>query len=174
MASKPLVVFMRGVNVGKNKRFKPADLARDLARFEVVNIGAAGTFIVRAAPSEAVIHAAIAAWMPFYVDMMITPGAEVRTLEFPDYREEGDVRRFVSVLAKRLSKPPPMPLAVPEGEWQVKFLAVTGKFALSLWRRATVGAPYYPNGVFEKHFGVSATTRDWKTIVKIQALLERD
>ncbi|MSR06556.1 MAG: hypothetical protein EXR93_05765 [Gemmatimonadetes bacterium] len=173
MASKPLVVFMRGVNVGKNKRFKPAELTRDLARFDVVNIGAAGTFVIRAAPSEAAIRAAITKWMPFDVEMMIAPGPDVTALEFPEHREKGDLRPFVSVLAGRPPKSPAMPLAVPGGAWQVKFLAVTGQFALSLWRRAEAGAVYYPNGVFEKHFGVSATTRDWKTIEKIQALLDR-
>ena len=171
MAPKPLVVFMRGVNVGKNKRFKPADLAKDLAHLDIVNIGAAGTFVIKAAPSEAAIRMAIAKWMPFDVEMMITPGADVSSLAFPEHREKGDLRPFVSVLAQRPPRQPPMPLAVPEGEWQVKFLAVTGQFALSLWRRAATGAVYYPNNVFEKHFGMSATTRDWKTIERIKALL---
>src|SRR5262249_42894809 len=42
-----LVVFMRGVNIGAHKRFQPAVLARDLAHLGAVNIGAAGTFLIR-------------------------------------------------------------------------------------------------------------------------------
>ncbi|MBI3694456.1 MAG: hypothetical protein HY238_06415, partial [Acidobacteria bacterium] len=42
-----LVVFMRGVNVGGHKAFQPSVLARELAAFDVVNVGAAGTFVIR-------------------------------------------------------------------------------------------------------------------------------
>ena len=42
-----LIVFMRGVNVGGHKSFQPSVLAKELAEFDVVNIGAAGTFVVR-------------------------------------------------------------------------------------------------------------------------------
>lgn len=41
------VVFLRGVNVGGHKAFQPSAVARDLADLDVVNIGAAGTFVVR-------------------------------------------------------------------------------------------------------------------------------
>ena len=44
-----LVVFLRGVNVGGHKTFRPAALARELAALDLVNVGAAGTFVVRAA-----------------------------------------------------------------------------------------------------------------------------
>lgn len=37
------VVFLRGVNVGGRKRYKPSRLADDLDDLEVTNIGAAGT-----------------------------------------------------------------------------------------------------------------------------------
>jgi hypothetical protein len=41
------VVFFRGVNVGGHKAFRPSVIAKDLAEFDVVNVGAAGTFVVR-------------------------------------------------------------------------------------------------------------------------------
>ena len=41
------VVFLRGVNVGGHKAFRPSVVAKDLAEFDVVNVGAAGTFVVR-------------------------------------------------------------------------------------------------------------------------------
>jgi hypothetical protein len=37
-----LVVFLRGVNVGGHRTFRPSILARDLSDYEVVNVGAAG------------------------------------------------------------------------------------------------------------------------------------
>jgi hypothetical protein len=39
-----LVVFLRGVNVGGHKAFRPSALAGALADFDVVNVGASGTF----------------------------------------------------------------------------------------------------------------------------------
>ena len=41
-----LVVLLRGVNVGGHKAFQPSALAKELADFDVVNVGAAGTFVV--------------------------------------------------------------------------------------------------------------------------------
>src|SRR6185369_14338713 len=41
------VVFMWFVSYGGHRAFRPAALARDLAKFEVVNVGAAGTFVVK-------------------------------------------------------------------------------------------------------------------------------
>jgi hypothetical protein len=52
----PLVVFMRGVNVGGRKTFRPAALAAELAALEVVNIGAAGPFVVRKKVSAAALR----------------------------------------------------------------------------------------------------------------------
>ena len=42
-----LVVFLRGVNVGGHRTFRPAALVKDLAHLDAVNIGAAGTFVIR-------------------------------------------------------------------------------------------------------------------------------
>jgi len=40
------VVFLRGVNVGGHRTFRPTVLARELSDYEVVNIGATGTFVI--------------------------------------------------------------------------------------------------------------------------------
>ena len=48
-----LVVFLRGVNVGGHKRFRPAALAKELVHLDAVNIGAAGTFVIRRRVSRA-------------------------------------------------------------------------------------------------------------------------
>jgi hypothetical protein len=41
-----LVAFLRGVNVGGHRAFRPSVLAKQLARYEMVNIGATGTFVI--------------------------------------------------------------------------------------------------------------------------------
>jgi hypothetical protein len=42
-----LVVLLKGINVGGHRIFRPSILADELKRFDVVNVGAAGTFVVR-------------------------------------------------------------------------------------------------------------------------------
>lgn len=78
----------------------------------------------------------------------------------------------MTVLAKRPRSLPRLPLSRPEGDdWQVRVVAVSGKFAVSLLRR--LGRTIlYPNEVVEKSFGVPATTRNWNTIEAIRDILE--
>ena len=49
-----LVVLLRGVNVGGHRTFWPAALAGQLKHLGAVNIGAAGTFVIRERVGRAV------------------------------------------------------------------------------------------------------------------------
>jgi hypothetical protein len=42
-----LVVLLRGVNVGGHRTFRPTTLAKQLKHLDAVNVGAAGTFVIR-------------------------------------------------------------------------------------------------------------------------------
>lgn len=42
-----LVVLLRGINVGSHRTFQPSVLAKQLKHLDAVNIGAAGTFLIR-------------------------------------------------------------------------------------------------------------------------------
>ena len=171
-----LVIFMRGVNVGGHRPFRPAAFARELSAFNVVNIGAAGTFIVNKKVSQATLRAQFLRRLPFEAEFMICQAGDLINLlsahPFPPEASSEGVRRFVSVLAKRPSTLPRFPFSHPAGgEWQVKVVALRGRFALSLWRR--VGKTLvYPNAVVEKELAISATTRNWDTISKIVNLLQ--
>jgi hypothetical protein len=46
MGDMALVVFLRGVNVGGHRTFRPSLLARELGPYDAVNVGSAGTFVV--------------------------------------------------------------------------------------------------------------------------------
>jgi uncharacterized protein (DUF1697 family) len=170
------VVFLRGVNVGGHKAFKPSVLAKDLAEFDVVNVGAAGTFVVRKSISSALLRAELSRRLPFAADLMICRGREVSNLgsenPFPSTGSGKDMSRFVSILAKRPRTLPPLPIHQPAGDnWQVKVIEVRGNFALSLHRR--VGRTLvYPNEVVERHLGVAATTRNWNTVCAICDILK--
>src|SRR4249920_3626859 len=97
-----LVVFMRGVNVGGHKTFRPAALAKELAALDVVNVGAAGTFVVRKSISEAKLRAELSRRLPFKAEMMICPARDlldlVRRDPFANQPSNKDSRCFVTVM----------------------------------------------------------------------------
>jgi uncharacterized protein (DUF1697 family) len=172
-----LVVFMRGVNVGGNRVFQPSILAKELAHLGVLNVGAAGTFVITGRCAQATLRAEFLKRMAFPAELMICRGRDVLDLvardPFPKQALAGDMRRFVSVMARPPRTYPPLPLDIPAGgEWQVRFIEVSGRFALALWRR--LGRSIVdPNGVAEKHFRVTSTTRNWNTIVRVAGILSR-
>ena len=171
-----LVVFLRGVNVGTAKRFQPSLLARELEHLGVSNLGAAGTFVVRGTLGQVALRAEFLRRLPFACELMICEGRDLLQLAaaepFPDSFEDPDLRRFVSILAKRPPKPPALPWSYPAGDqWQLRLVGVSGRFVLCHWR--PLGrSPLEPNGIVEKQFGVSATTRNWNTILKVCKLLQ--
>jgi len=167
------VVFFRAVNVGGHQKFQPGKLAKELAEFGVINIGAAGTFVVREEVGQMMLRDQILRRMPFKPELMICPARSVLALArgnwFGDAPVRKDMGRFVSVLQKAPRVKPALPLEQPAGEgWEVRIVAVTGRFALSIRRLGQT----YSNAVVEKHFGVPATTRNWNTIEAICEVLE--
>ncbi|MFY9611016.1 MAG: hypothetical protein WAU45_20695 [Blastocatellia bacterium] len=168
------VVFLKGVNVGGHKTFKPSLLAKELAEFDVVNIGAAGTFVVRKPISQSNLRAELVRRLPFEAEIMICPGRDIINLAttdpFVNESSGPDIVRFVSVLAKRPRALPALPLTLPPGdEWLVKVIAVRARFALGLYRRQLRVISYLTQ--LEKRLGVSASTRNWNTINAIVKVL---
>jgi len=168
------VVFLRGVNVGGANRCQPAAIAKQLAKFGVVNIGAVGTFVVRENVSESTLRAAIAKELPFKCEIMICPARDIIKLSSKDPFSEQpsgpDITRFVNVLAKRLPTLPPLPLTLPsDDEWLLKIIAIQDRFVLGLYRRQMKAISYL--GKIEKLLGVPATTRNWNTIQKVVQIL---
>ena len=166
------VVFFRAVNVGGHQKFQPGKLAKELEQFGVVNIGAAGTFVVRENVSETKLRDEVLRRLPFKPELMICPAREVLALArgdwFADAPAGKDVGRFVSVLQKAPRAKPPLPLEQPAGKkWEVRVIAITGRFALSVRRLGQT----YSNAVVEKYLGTPATTRNWNTIESICKIL---
>ncbi len=170
-----LVLFMRAVNVGGHQVFRPSLLAKELAHLGVINLGAAGTFVVPGDVSQKTLRAEVLKRLPFPAELVICPGRELVDLvsrdPFPGGPSQAGLDRFVSVLAKTPAKVAHLPRVEPaRGHWQVKIVRVAGRFVLSFYRR--LGRSVVDiNGLVEKHFQSSATTRNWNTICKISALL---
>lgn len=171
------VVFLRAVNVGGANRCRPALIAKQLARFGLVNIGAVGTFVVREDVSEPVLRAAIARKLPFKCEIMICPARDIIKLASKDpFSKEPSgptITRFVSVLAKALPTPPRLPLFLPsKTNWGLKIVAIEGRFILGMYVREMRAISYL--GKLEKQLGVPITTRSWTTIEKVATVLTSD
>ena len=70
-----LVVLLRGVNVGGHRTFRPTTLAEQLKHLDAVNIGAAGTFVIRRPVTPAQLRAELARRLPFDAEIMICRGS---------------------------------------------------------------------------------------------------
>jgi uncharacterized protein (DUF1697 family) len=148
-----------------------------LRKFDVINIGAVGTFVVREDTSESVLRAAIAKKLPFKCEIMICSERELINLAskdpFSGQPSAPEITRFVNVLAKPPPSPPAIPLSLPSGdEWLLKIIAIEGRFVLGLYRRQMKAISYL--GKIEKQFGVAATTRNWNTIEKVVKILRQE
>jgi uncharacterized protein (DUF1697 family) len=169
-----LVVLLRGVNVGGHRRFRPSTLAEKLKHLDLVNIGAAGTFVIRRPVSRAQLRAELGRNLPFDADIVICEGREIVKLmssnHFADQPVRPDVVRFVSVLSRCPRSAPSMPMSFPSsGEWLLKILARDNRFVFGLYRRHMKVIGYL--GTFDRIFGVPATTRTWNTITAICRVL---
>src|SRR5271170_7807973 len=71
------VVFLRGVNVGGHRTFRPTMLAQQLKHFDVVSIGAAGTFVVGGPTSQTRLRAELSRRLPFETRIIICKGQDL-------------------------------------------------------------------------------------------------
>jgi uncharacterized protein (DUF1697 family) len=171
-----LVVFLRGVNVGGHRRFRPSVVAEELRRFDVVNIGAAGTFVVRKPVSQARFRAELARCLPFETHVMICRGSDLLRLTsckpFAGQPSGGaHIVPFVSVLAKRRQPSAALPQRFPAtGEWGLRIIGQQGRFVFGVYRREMKAIGHLAQ--LDRLFGVPVTTRSWNTMVAIARLLE--
>jgi uncharacterized protein (DUF1697 family) len=170
-----LIVFLRGVNVGGHRTFRPSILARELSNFDVVNVGAAGTFVVRKPGSRAKFRAALLRKLPFEAEIMMCDARDLIRLEtenpFAAEPSSPDVVRFVSILSKVGGVRASLPVAFPsDGEWLVRVMASEGQFVFGMYRRHMRTIGYL--GQIDQLYSVPATTRNWNTIVAIIRILK--
>lgn len=170
-----LVVLLRGVNVGGHRTFRPTELVKQLEHLGAVNVGAAGTFVIRRSVTRAQVRAELARRLPFEVESVICEGRELAGLlsrhPCADWPARPDVVRFVSVLSGRARSTPSIPMRLPTtGPWLLRILAREGRFVLGAYRRHMKVIRYL--GEIDRLFGVPATTRNWNTINAIACVLK--
>ena len=172
-----LVVFLRGVNVGGHRTFRPTKLAEALRHLGAVNIGAAGTLVLRHRLTQAQARAEVARKLPFVAEIVVCQSREIVNLLSKDPFEGKSVRpdviRFVSVLSQRPRLAPSTPMQFPSsGQWLMKILARRNRFVIGMYRRHMKVIGYL--GALDRLYGVTATTRNWNTIAMIARVLRNN
>jgi uncharacterized protein (DUF1697 family) len=170
-----LVVLLRGINVGGHRTFRPSALVKQLQHLDAINIGAAGTFVIRRPVAQAQLRAELASRLPFDAHIIICQGREIVRLlsqnHFADQPERPDVVRYVSVLSRRPRTEPPMPMTLPShGKWLLKILGRDERFVFGVYRRHMKVIGYL--GTLDRLFGAPVTTRNWNTFTAIARVLD--
>ena len=169
-----LVVLLRGVNVGGHRTFRPSTLAEQLKHLDAVNIGAAGTFVIRRPVTPPQLRAELTRRLPFDTEIVICQGREIVRLmsrnHFADQPVRPDIVRFVSVLSKRPRSAPSTPMSFPSsGKWLLKILMRDNRFVFGVYRRHMKTIRYLT--MVDTLFGVPVTTRNWNTFTTILKVL---
>ena len=169
-----LVVFLRGVNVGGHRTFRPSLLAEQLKHLHAVSIGAAGTFVIWQAVDRAQLRSEFERRLPFDASISICHGREIVQLMsrdlFSGLSSRPDIVRFVSVLSRAPRRTPATPISLPPtGTWLVRILARESRFVVGMHRRHMRVISYL--GMLDRIFGVPVTTRSWNTIAAIARIL---
>jgi uncharacterized protein (DUF1697 family) len=169
-----LVVFLRGVNVGGYRAFRPSVLAKQLKHLGAVSIGAAGTFVFQQPISSTRLRAELAARVPFSTEIVICQGQDIVKLMSTEILAPSPtpaaIVRFVSVLSRTPRLKPALPLTLPaRGKWMLKILACQTRFVIGQYRRHMKAIGYL--GTLDRLFGVPATTRNWNTMAAIVKVL---
>jgi len=170
-----LVVFLRGVNVGGHRTFRPSMLAKELSDYDVVNVGAAGTFVVRKPGPRAKFRAELLRKLPFEAEVVFCDGGDLIRLEienpFGAEPSRPDIVRFVSILSRAGALRTTLPVAFPpDGDWLVRVIAAKKQFVFGMYRRHMKTIGYL--GQIDKLFDAPATTRNWNTILAVVQILE--
>ena len=169
-----LVVLLRGINVGGHRTFRPTTLTKQLKHLDAVNIGAAGTFVIRQPVTRRQLRAELVSRLPFDAEIVICQGREIVRLlsqnHFADQPMRSDIVRFISVLSRRPRSTPSLPMRLPSsGTWLLKILVRDNRFIVGMYRRHMKVIGYL--GTFDRLFGVPVTTRNWNTMTAIARVL---
>jgi uncharacterized protein (DUF1697 family) len=172
-----LVVFLRGINVGGQRAFRPSVLANQLGSLDAVNVGAAGTLVVRNPGSQTELLSELRRRLPFEVVVAVCDGRDLLRLEaekpFEAETPRVDLVQFVSVLSENSSRRISFPHFLPsDGDWFVRIQGAKGRLIYGLYRRQMKTIGYL--GQIDLIFGAPATTRSWSTILSVLDILKRN
>jgi hypothetical protein len=143
--------------------------------YGVVNIGAAGTFVVRKPGSHADLRTKLRSRLPVATQFVLCEGKDLLRLEasgpFEQPTPEDGIVRFVSFLARGARIRPSLPLTIPHGQdWFVRVTSLTKRLAVGEYRRHMRTISYLSQ--LDTLFGTLVVTRSWGTLNAILRILK--
>ena len=170
-----LIVLLRGINVGGHRTLRPSMLAKELGAYDVVNVGAAGTLVVRKPGTATKFLTALRRSLPLEAVVAFCDSDDLIRLEidnpFRNERPRPDFVQFVSILSKAGRTKPTLPVAIPqEGKWFVRIIGSRNRLLFGVYRRHMKTIGYLSR--IDELFGAPATTRSWSTILSVLRILK--
>lgn len=171
------ITFLRGINVGGNKRVGMAELAECYSKLGLTDVKAAiQTGNVAFESSEAnqpklkqEIKKAIFSRFGFDVEIAIVSLDEMKALvakePFAGTESQGDIKSYVTFLTENPGRNPAIPLFSKKKD--VEIISRSGIAVFSLAYAVGDGHYGFPNSFVEKEFAVKATSRYWSTVLKL-------
>jgi uncharacterized protein (DUF1697 family) len=101
---------------------------------------------------------------PMFVRAVAELAALVASDPFAGQAAEGRDACCVTFLGAPRKPLPPLPLVTPRGDLELLRSDETHVLSVSRWVGKSAGSP---NAWLERHFGEPATTRNWRTIVRL-------
>jgi uncharacterized protein (DUF1697 family) len=175
MGIMALIVFFRGLNVGGHRAFRPSVLAKELGSYDVVNVGAAGTLVVRKPGLRAKFLSDLRRNLPFEATIACCDGRDLLQLEMDNPFESEPLRadavQFVSILSETGRHRISLPISLPEGgEWFVRIIGSRKRLLFGEYRRHMKTIRYLDQ--IDRLFGAPSTTRSWNTILAVLRILK--
>jgi len=172
-----LIVFFRGINVGGHRSFRPKVLAKELGSYDAVNVGAAGTLVVRRPGLRAKFLADLRRKLPFEATIACCDDTDLIRLEeehpFGSEPPSVDIVQFVSIFSEAKRRRVSLPISLPDGgEWLVRISGSQHRLVYGVYRRHMKTIGYL--GQIDRLFGAPATTRSWKTILSVLRILKSE
>jgi uncharacterized protein (DUF1697 family) len=140
-----------------------------------VNVGAAGTLVVRKPGSRTTFLADLRQKLPFGVKVASCDASDLFRLEmenpFENEPSDPNIVRFVSILSEASQGKASLPVALPgDGEWFVQIKGARNRLVFGVYRRHMRTIGYL--GQIDEIFGAPATTRSWNTILSVLRILK--
>lgn len=171
------VAFLRAINVGGNNMIKMADLRAAFESLRLKNVRTyiqSGNVLFETAETDAdvltkKIERKLIKSFGFQVPVFLRTMAQMEKIlqldPFATIHTNDDVATFLVLLSHEPQSAPPTPVVFLKE--RAELLALSERAAFILCRRKENGQFGFPNAFFEKELGISATTRNWRTVKKI-------
>ena len=169
--------FLRNVNLGRPKSPTRAQLEAaflDAGAATAASFQVNGTLVLTLAPGArpravasracAALRASCGMVEPVFVRSVDELRALVAAAPFAGQVADGRDACCISFLGAPRTPLPALPLTTPRGDIELLSAADTHVFSVSRWIGQSAGSP---NAWLERHLGEPATTRNWRTVVRL-------